>query len=154
MTKRKIIIVLFLIFSFSLNSHSGSVIGKITSSINGNKQVHPLLTDETQKFNSDSKLTVRGGKFLISNGTLLKVTEFEDRLVFHIDKGQIKFQIFPEKVKIVFQTPQGEIATPSIVNASLNSIEGELVVKDNDTTILQVNQGNLDVLTQTGVVNL
>ena len=106
------------------------------------------------KFNSDSKLTIRGGKFLINKDTLLKVAEFEDRLVFLIDKGQIKFQIFPEKVKIVFQTPQGEIATPSIVNASVNSIEGELVVKENNTTIVQLNRGNLDVITQKGVVNL
>ncbi|MGI9533684.1 MAG: hypothetical protein ACR2NW_01935 [Thermodesulfobacteriota bacterium] len=136
------------------SSFSASVIGKISSTVNSKKQIYPFLTDEVTSFNHDSVVTIRGGKLIVDKGTIIKPTESEGRIYFKVAKGRITFKLFPEKTRITFQTPNGDIATPDIVTASVNTIQGELVVEKEETTILQVNQGSVDVITQSGSLNL
>jgi len=147
--------ILLITFVFcNESSFSASVIGKISSTVNGQKQVYPFLTDEITNFNHDSVVTIIGGKLIIDSGTVIKSTETDGRTYFKVAKGSIAFRIYPEKTRVTFQTPNGDIATPDIVPVSVSTIQGELTVREKDTTILHVNQGSIDVLTRTGSLNL
>ncbi|MGI9534595.1 MAG: hypothetical protein ACR2NW_06565, partial [Thermodesulfobacteriota bacterium] len=118
-------ILLLALLLCNQTSYSASVIGKISSSVKNEKKIYPFLTDEITSFNHDSVVTIRGGKFIVDKGAVIKATESDGRIFFKVANGQLKFKIFPEKTRITFQTPNGDIATPDFISASVNKIEGE-----------------------------
>ena len=150
----KILSVLILFLCIVNYSEASSVVGKISYNKGNAREILPLITDSVEVFDYKSYITLKGARIVANKDTSIKISETDEKLLINIYEGTVFFRIFPEKTRISFLTPHGEILMPKVVNISSSEIEGIVTVAKNSTTTLQLNQGSMDVLTPNGFVNL
>ncbi len=135
-------------------SFAASMIGKVFEYNQNpkNPNVHPVFDGDRIKRGNRYMMRLNGATLVADSNTDLHVSEEHGVTVFKINEGVIRFRLKPEKIRISFRTPQGEVFSPEVVKASNNIIDGQITVKDN--TIVELNEGNLQALTLNGITDI
>ncbi|HWP91130.1 MAG TPA: hypothetical protein VNN20_02890 [Thermodesulfobacteriota bacterium] len=129
---------------------AGSILGKVSvKSSSSGSNIYPLVSGNKMTYEYPSLIRIDGGTLVASGGTVFEAVDEGDKVTFKVDKGSIDFRLHPQKGRVSFRTPQGEINTPETVQTASTAREGRIVVR-NGGTIVQVSKGVLETLDADG----
>ncbi len=139
----------FLLLNLQLAS-AGSILGKVSvKSSSSGSNIYPLVSGNKMTYEYPSLIRIDGGTLVASRGTVFEAVEEGDKVTFKVDQGSIDFRLHPQKGRVSFRTPQGEINTPETVQTAGTVREGRIVVRSGGT-IVQVSKGVLEALDADG----
>lgn len=142
---KRIVSFISILFLMNLEVHAATVLGKVAVYTNTDKvEVVPLISGNKISSGFKTLVKVSGGTLVTDKGTVYQAFDEGDKITFQIERGNVYLRIAPEKGRIAFKTSQGEISSPRVVPASTSVVSGEVIV-GSAQTIIQVNEGSLDV---------
>ncbi len=151
---KRFIYFLFVMLFMINQTYAAAMIGKLyVYNINPkNPQVHPIFEGDRIKQGNKYVLRLNGATMVADSNTDVQILDEHGVKIVKIASGIIRFRVSPQKIRISFRTPQGEVFTPEVIKASTNIIDGQITVKDN--TIVELNEGTLEALTLNGVTKI
>jgi hypothetical protein len=134
--------------------NAATILGKVAiyTSASGT-QTYPLVSGNKMYYGNKALIKITGGTLIADEGTIFEALDKGEQIAFQVEKGSIYFRILPNKIRVSFKTPQGEVSTPKAVPASNSTITGRIMVNDKGT-ILEVNEGTLEASNSKGLTSI
>lgn len=143
----------FFMFNLQLSSAS-NVVGKVMvySPSSSNADVYPLISGNKTMYGNKSIIKMPGASLLANKGSVIEVRDEGDAVKFIVEKGDVSFRFQPDKSRVYFLTPHGEIRSPKVIKASTSYIIGMVSVKE--TTIVKIDEGVMQAYTKNGTAEI
>jgi len=148
-----ILLTALLIFNVQ-NSEAGNVLGKVMvySPSSTHADIYPLLSGNKTMYGNKTVIKLGGASLLADKGSVVEAVEEDGIVKFKLEKGEVSFRVQPDRFRVCFLTPHGEITSPKIVTASTSYIIGTISVTD--STVLEVSEGVLEAKTLKGTTSV
>lgn len=131
-------------------ANAATVLGKVLFYTSSRSEISPLVSGDKMTYGQQAVIRISGGTLVVDKGAVVEALDEGETITFEVDSGKIYFRLLPNKIRVSFRTPHGEISSPQIAPASVSVIEGKIEVKPSKTSVA-ISQGALETLDSQGI---